>query len=81
MEQAVLISIKPKWVSLIASGEKTVEVRKTSPLIETPFRCFIYETTAGRGKVVGEFICDKIDLIPCTVYGCVQHTLKSCLDL
>ena len=81
MEQAVLISIKPKWASLIASGEKTVEVRKTKPLIETPFKCFIYETSAGRGKVVGEFICDKIDLIPCTVYGCVQHTYDSCLDL
>lgn len=57
MEQAVLISIKPKWVILIESGEKTVEVRKTKPLIETPFKCFIYETAAGRGKVVGEFIC------------------------
>ena len=26
--KAVLISIQPKWVEKIASGEKTIEVRK-----------------------------------------------------
>lgn len=42
--QAVLISIQPKWCELIASGKKTVEVRKTKPKIETPFKCYIYAT-------------------------------------
>ena len=28
--KAVMISIRPKWVEKIASGEKTVEVRKTA---------------------------------------------------
>lgn len=42
--QSVLISIKPKWCELIANGEKTIEVRKTRPKIETPFRCYIYCT-------------------------------------
>ena len=28
----------------IASGEKTIEVRKTKPKLETPFRCYIYCT-------------------------------------
>lgn len=42
--QAVLISIRPKWCELIASGEKTLEVRKTRPKIKTPFKCYIYET-------------------------------------
>lgn len=42
--KAVLISIKPKWVEKIASGEKTIEVRKTRPKIETPFKCYIYCT-------------------------------------
>ena len=41
---AVLISIKPKWCELIASGKKTVEVRKTRPKLETPFKCYIYCT-------------------------------------
>ncbi len=45
---AVLISIQPKWCELIASGEKTVEVRKTRPKIETPFKCYIY-CTKGKG--------------------------------
>ena len=42
--QAIMISIHPKWCELIASGKKTVEVRKTRPKIETPFKCYIYET-------------------------------------
>lgn len=42
--KSVLISIKPKWCELIASGEKTIEVRKTRPKCETPFKCYIYET-------------------------------------
>lgn len=28
---SVMISIKPEWCALIASGEKTAEVRKTKP--------------------------------------------------
>ena len=103
--KAVLISIQPKWCELIASGKKTVEVRKTKPKLETPFKCYIYctqgdalalpclnnpkynihrvnnGTIKGRqmtaderkqsdhsyanGKVIGEFVCDKIyDITP-----------------
>jgi predicted transcriptional regulator len=43
----VLISIQPKWCELIASGKKTVEVRKTRPKIDTPFRCYIYMTAGN----------------------------------
>ena len=42
--KSVLISIQPKWVKKIASGEKTIEVRKTRPKLETPFKCYIYCT-------------------------------------
>ncbi len=42
--KSVLISIQPKWVEKIASGEKTIEVRKTRPKLETPFKCYIYCT-------------------------------------
>lgn len=44
--KSVLISIHPKWCELIASGKKTVEVRRTRPKLDTPFKCFIYETKA-----------------------------------
>ena len=44
MMKSVLISIKPKWCEKIASGQKTVEVRKTRPRIETPFKVYIYCT-------------------------------------
>jgi predicted transcriptional regulator len=51
--KSVLISIQPKWCELIASGKKTVEVRKTRPKIETPFKVYIYCT---RQKVNGEIL-------------------------
>ena len=42
--KSVLISIQPKYVELIAKGEKTIEVRKSRPKLETPFKCYIYCT-------------------------------------
>lgn len=44
MNKAVLISIQPKWCELIVNGKKTVEVRKSRPKIDTPFKCYIYCT-------------------------------------
>ncbi len=64
----VLISIKPEWVEKITSGKKTIEVRKSAPK-EMPFKAYIYCSYGdmktnyylkGRGKVIGEFICDKV---------------------
>lgn len=42
--KSVLISIRPEWCEKIASGEKTVEVRKTRPKIEPPFKVYVYCT-------------------------------------
>lgn len=44
MSKAVMLSIRPKWVEKIANGEKTIEVRKTKPKLDTPFKCYIYCT-------------------------------------
>ena len=71
--KSVLISIRPKWCEKIASGEKTIEVRKSAPK-EVPFKAYIYQTKSKdnsiykrykvndikSGKVIGEFICDKV---------------------
>lgn len=95
--KAVLISIKPKYCELIAKGKKTVEVRKTKPKIDVPFKCYIYCTygegliefndeilpnhligykvskdkiwgNCCNGKVIGEFVCDRIDEIGYSPY-------------
>ena len=80
--KSVLISIRPKWCELIASGKKTVEVRKTRPKLDLPFKVYIYCTKdnafaektlrgfheagkaiyykANKGKVIGEFVCDRV---------------------
>lgn len=42
--KSVLISIRPKWCELIANGQKTVEVRKTKPKLEPPYKVYIYCT-------------------------------------
>ena len=49
--KSVLISIQPKWVEKIANGEKTIELRKRRPKIETPFKCYIY-ATKSRDRIV-----------------------------
>ena len=91
MSKAVMLSVRPKWCEKIASGEKTIEVRKTKPKLETPFKCYIYCTLQGcneffrvdlggdvakwnrgkwwdrKGKVIGEFTCDRI--VPITYDG------------
>lgn len=74
MSKAVMLSIHPKWCEKIINGDKTIEVRKTRPKLEAPFKCYIYCTIDGikkmpkdyfaesveRGKVIGEFVCDRI---------------------
>ncbi len=82
----ILISIQPTWVEKIFNKIKVIDVRKTKPKSEPPFKCLIYcsnnksivlnsdheaqkfwtEKSSGdkhfyNGKVVGEFICDKIE--------------------
>ena len=66
---AVLMSVRPKWVNLMASGEKTLEIRKNYPKqIEAPFKVIVYCTKDDvipffvngkrwNGYVVGEFTC------------------------
>lgn len=54
--KAVLISIQPKWCEMIASGKKTIEVRKTRPNIKTPFKCYIYMTATKERCRFWEYI-------------------------
>lgn len=95
--KAVLISIQPKWCEKIASGEKTIEVRKTKPSIPTPFKVYIYctktknkwslcdyegayrnsegEIVYAQQHVIGEFICDKIEVMR------MRDCSKACLTI
>jgi predicted transcriptional regulator len=62
--RAVLISIRPEWCEKILNGEKIIEVRKSTPK-ELPIKAYIYEAKGsskkGRGKVIGEFICNNVE--------------------
>lgn len=93
--KAVMISIQPQWVKKILRGEKTIEIRKTVPKLQPPFKCYIY-CTLGRehlaysdycgfdtetherdfvanGKVVAEFICDRIFPIRVFNNGAIRY--------
>lgn len=101
MSKAVLISIRPKWCEKIVSGMKTIEVRKTRPKLDTPFKCYIYCTLQGcneffrvdlggdvakwnrgkwadrKGKVIGEFTCDRIDWITHIGYTGIPNLVET----
>lgn len=92
MSKAVMLSIRPKWVEKIANGEKTIEVRKTKPKLETPFKAYIYcsqgndarRLRGSWGKIIGEFTCDRIFPINVFDNGSIQnwlfeHMERSCL--
>lgn len=68
-----------------------VEVRKTKPKIETPFKCYIYESKGtkkyfsqpspipyyeGKGKVIGEFVCDEVYFRNCDLHDFDTITLE-----
>lgn len=55
----ILLSLKPKWWAKIASGEKTVEIRKTIPRKDSTFKVYVYETKEGQGAIVGEFTVNE----------------------
>ena len=102
--KSILLSIKPKYVELIARGEKTIEVRKTAPN-EVPFKCYIYESRNGghrckhcnekdscysyapknvgcyngRGKVIGEFICNNASELDYVYYWNNGYEFETCL--
>ena len=127
--KSVLLSIQPKWCKKIFDGEKTIEVRKTRPLIDMPFKVYVYCTkermtrvpsmyaylhknepgacaeygtieTWGEigdvivnphlaskhvsfgmhGKVVGEFVCDKVIELPCETTQPHWLKEKTCLS-
>ena len=92
--KSVLISIRPQWCEKIASGQKTIEVRKTAPQ-EVPFKCYIYETQGrtetpwvdedghfiykGRGQVIGEFICNNASELDYVYYWNNGYEFETCL--
>lgn len=119
--KSVLISIRPKCVEKIANGQKTIEVRKTAPKCEVPFKVYIYCTKHSKqffhngigekeclfknpdtgkikfdyafevmcckndyskdnflsGKVIGEFICNRIDVFTPSEHGIIFKRFRA----
>ena len=85
--KSVLASFNPQQCELIASGKKTVEIRKTRPKLESPFKVYMYQTKGSwvykilkwlklyQGKVIGEFVCDEINVASCYPDIFAKHPL------
>ena len=83
--KAVMLSLRPQWCEKIFNGSKTIEVRKSRPSLDMPFRVYVYQTkhkggkkivsevlnsVYGGGKVIGSFVCDRIrEIIPLGLRG------------
>lgn len=107
----ILLSVHPQYSVKIFNKEKTIEVRRTCPKLKPPFKVLVYETKSqfiksvkgacttygyGRGKIIGSFICDKIDVfdsewseyayacaptdIPCTMPMSEEKAIKICKE-
>lgn len=90
--KSVLLSIRPEWCDLIIQHKKTVELRKTRPNLQTPFKVYIWCTKArkfwcrvhGNGwqqldeRVIGEFVCDDIRRIG-PEYCVVKEDIESAI--
>lgn len=91
--KAVMLSIRPEWCDLIIRHKKTVELRKTRPNLQTPFKVYIWCTKArkfwarvhGNGwqqldeRVIGEFICDDIRRIG-PEYCVIKEDIESAIS-
>lgn len=59
---AILLSIKPAWWAMIASGKKTLEIRKSAPdparFDYEPMQVLVY--VSGTRHILGRFTCHAI---------------------
>lgn len=80
--KSVLISIQRPHTDNIKALIKKIEVRKNKPNQETPFPCFIYETKTkgGCGKVIGEFMCNKVEVFSVGSLRCDDIEKLACLS-
>ena len=42
--KAVMLSLRPQWCEKIFNGSKTIEVRKSRPSLDMPFKVYVYMT-------------------------------------
>ena len=52
----ILMSIHPQWCEKIFSGQKTIEVRKSAPKIDTPFEVLVYMTATKERFPLWEYV-------------------------
>lgn len=66
MDKSVMLSIHPEWLEMIFNAEKGLEFRKKIiSTIKPETKIYFYETKKknGTGKVVGDAIITKVDML------------------
>lgn len=59
--KAVLMSIRPQWCNKIFNGSKTIEVRKSRPSIDMPFKVYVYQTRLKVNKGDSFMVVDALN--------------------
>ena len=67
--QAVMASIRPCYCADIANLIKTIEIRKSRPRLETPFKCYIYCTKGPPYLVLADVFYGNWETEYATTYG------------
>lgn len=62
--KAILLSIRPQYVSLIESGQKTYELRRKRPKIQDGDLALIYESSPTKSMVGAFIVGDVISMEP-----------------
>lgn len=71
--KSILMSIRPEWCKRIFNGEKTIEVRKTRPLIDMPFKVYVYCTKERMTRVPSMYAyLHKNEPRACAEYGTIE---------
>lgn len=71
--KSILMSIRPEWARKIFEGEKTIEVRKTRPLIDMPFKVYVYCTKERMTRIPSMYAyLHKNEPRACAEYGTIE---------
>jgi predicted transcriptional regulator len=62
-DRALLVSIRPCFASLLLSGDKTVELRRTPPSVEQGTLVLMYASSPAR-ELVGVGHVERVDIGP-----------------
>lgn len=67
-ERLLFLSLKPRFAEAIVSGEKTIELRRRPPQIDTPTEALIYASSPTKELIGACWVDDVVAMAPWTLW-------------